>query len=85
MVSSRAQGRKTEIRNILLFFLNQCKTLVEFMGGMEETGVLRKRCQILEQDHDGTSVESFEMSSNEKPSMQKSVKAKTRIRFSLVS
>lgn len=26
----------------LFFFLNQCKTLVEFMGGMEETGVLRK-------------------------------------------
>lgn len=63
-----AETLKSSIYCPFFFFLNQCKTLVEFIGGMEETGVLRKRCQILEQDHEGTSVESFEMSSNEKPS-----------------
>lgn len=61
---------------IAFFLLNQCKTLVEFIGGMEETGVLRKMCQILEQDHEGTSVESFEMSSNEKHCKQQNLKTR---------
>lgn len=72
IVSSRTQGRNSQFWNtrvrmqsfFIWIFLNQCKILVEFLGGMEETGGLQKRFQFLEQDHQSSPAKSLE-SSNE--------------------